>query len=447
MSLKAGVAAIDISPRKPMYLIGYPHVERISTGVNDPLLASTLYMENGGSSLLLVAVDILFLGAKTVHEIRKAIAAQSTVKPENIMVTSTHTHSGPLTLDMIAFKSDPTVPAVDPEYMVFIKASIVKAGLSAIRNARSAEIAVSSAKISGVGCNRHDPKGPRDPEAGIIVVRDCVDRKIFSVSIIYCMHPTVLHEDSTLVSSDFPGYARKYLKLKYGDELVVMHHTGPEGNQSPRYHVKGQTFSEAERLGSILGKTVDDEIRRLSDKSFSGNPVLGALSGKIVPSKRKIPSVTDALKNLEFRKSEYERLKSENAGHGPVRTAECSVFGAEERLFIAKFAEEGKLDVVLADYAELEVQVFRIGNIFFVGFPGELFVEYSLELKRKSPERVFAICLANGEAQGYIVTEDATGYEADNSIFLPKTGSDMLELAIEMIKEVAQSAAADVHIQ
>ena len=28
----------------------------------------------------------------------------------------------------------------------------------------------------------------------------------------------------------------------------VLYHTGPSGNQSPRYHVSGQTFAEAERL-------------------------------------------------------------------------------------------------------------------------------------------------------------------------------------------------------
>ena len=34
--------------------------------------------------------------------------------------------------------------------------------------------------------------------------------------------------------------------------LDVVYHTGPAGNQSPRYYVSGQTFAEADRLGCKL---------------------------------------------------------------------------------------------------------------------------------------------------------------------------------------------------
>ncbi len=36
-SLRAGAARRDISPRKPMFLVGYPHVARTSTGIHDPI--------------------------------------------------------------------------------------------------------------------------------------------------------------------------------------------------------------------------------------------------------------------------------------------------------------------------------------------------------------------------------------------------------------------------
>ena len=35
MTLKAGTAVIDISPEKPMFLVGYPHVERTSEGIHE----------------------------------------------------------------------------------------------------------------------------------------------------------------------------------------------------------------------------------------------------------------------------------------------------------------------------------------------------------------------------------------------------------------------------
>lgn len=436
MNLKAGTAIVDITPEKPIFLVGYPHVERISERTHDPLLASALYLENEINSLLMIAVDILFLDAKTVCEIREGIAEKTALKAENIMISCTHTHSGPLTLDMLAFKNDPVVPDMDLEYMGELKKRIIDSGVQALNNTKLAETAVSSANITGVGCNRHNPDGPRDPEAGILVIRDSATKAVEAVSLIYCMHPTVLHEDSKLISSDFPAYTREYLKSRFGENITILYHTGPEGNLSPRYDVKGQTFAEAERLGNILGKSIATKIDILSDKDFTANPRIGVASGKISPVRRKLPALEEAEKNLIFHKSEFKRLKSEKAGHGPVRTAECSVFGAEETLYLAKCAEDGTLDAVLADYMEVEVQVLRIGDAYIAAFPGEMFVEYSLELKNKCPERTFAVCLANGEMQGYIVTENASGYEADNSLFTPDTGKIMLKTALEIISNL-----------
>ncbi len=70
--------------------------------------------------------------------------------------------------------------------------------------------------------------------------------------LVCCMHPTVLHEDSKLISRDFPGMAREYLKKNvFGEDCVIVHHTGPEGNQSPRHVTKANTFEEAQRFGAM----------------------------------------------------------------------------------------------------------------------------------------------------------------------------------------------------
>ena len=53
MTIRAGVAIEDINPRKPMALFGYPHVERVSTGIHDPILASFLCLDNGRRRLVL----------------------------------------------------------------------------------------------------------------------------------------------------------------------------------------------------------------------------------------------------------------------------------------------------------------------------------------------------------------------------------------------------------
>ena len=435
--MKAGKAVVDISPTKSMFLWGYPHVERMSTGVNDPLCASVLFLSNAHSSLMTIALDLLYISAEDTSEIRDRIAKQVDIEPSRIMISCSHTHSGPVTVELVISGSDSVVPPVDKEYMGQVKDKIVAAAIEATGNLVDAEIAVTSANINGVGCNRNDEKGLRDPEAGIIVVRDVSTKKIFTLSVIYCMHPTVLHEDSTLISSDFPGYARKYIQQKFGNDTVVCYHTGPQGNQSPRYHVKAQTFAEAERLGNILGRSIVDAVIALNDNDFEIEALLDVAVSRIESVRKPVQSLAEAEANLIFRQNEFERLKRENAGHGPIRTAECSVFGAEEAVYVAKCAEDGSLDAALDKYKELEVQVFRIGDCFLVGLQGELFVEYSLAIKKQAAGKVFVLCCTNGETQGYIVTEAATGYEADNALFAPATGVAMVNEALRLLRKIS----------
>ena len=71
----------------------------------------------------------------------------------------------------------------------------------------------------------------------------------------------------------------------------------------------------------------------------------------------------------------------------------------------------------------------------FVAIPGEVFVEYALQIKSRC-KNSFVISLANGEMQGYIVTEEAAeegGYEASNAMFHHSGGVLMAQAAIDLL--------------
>ena len=86
MSLRAGTAQVDISPTTPMFLWGYPHVERISTGVNDPLYASVLFLDNGKNTIITIALDLLYINAADTAEIRQRIVDQVDIDSANIQL-------------------------------------------------------------------------------------------------------------------------------------------------------------------------------------------------------------------------------------------------------------------------------------------------------------------------------------------------------------------------
>ena len=422
---KVGVATRDISPDWPLFLAGYPNVERTSDGINDPLFASAIFLSDGTNSIIMVSVDLLMFSPMLARQMREEIEKKTGVPASNIMLSCTHTHSGPMTYQMLSRKGTSPCDSPDSRYMKFFSENVIASAVEAVKNAVPAEIAFTSAQISGVGTNRHDPKGPRDPECSIIVTRDPISKKLISLSLFYCMHPTVMHEDSKKVSSDFPGFARKFLNASLGKDLKIIYHTGPAGNQSPRYDVKGQTFAEAERLGSILGKAVLESVNKLKGDDFRDDLRICAAVKKLELPFRTFKPLKEAEATLEAARAKFAKLKAENAGHGPVRTAECDIFGAEKAVVLSKAQEKGEIAALVKKYNPVEVIMLGIGDVRIVGFPCEIFVEYGLAVKEKSPLKTFTVTLANGELQGYIVTKDSAakgGYEAFYAIFLPESG-------------------------
>lgn len=252
--LIAGAAVADITPADSQFLFGYPFAERFSTGVHDDLLSSALFLSDGRTPLLLAANDAVFLGRDMAHRARNRIEAQTGIPAANMIISATHTHSGPLTADTLGSELDPIVPKADPQYVQRLEDGIVEAAVMACRNSHPAMVGLTTVHASGIGTNRHDPGGPSDLEVPVLVVRATQSEKVLAAMLVCSMHPTVLHEDSTLLSGDFPAMTRQYLQEHvFGRDCPVLYHTGPSGNQSPRHVTRANTFAEAERLGSLLG--------------------------------------------------------------------------------------------------------------------------------------------------------------------------------------------------
>jgi len=432
MTLRAGSDSRDISPGKPMALFGYPHVRRISTGIHDPLLASALYLENDGAKAVLVALDLLFLDPPTARRLRRAVARTTGAPEECVFISCTHTHSGPVTVSLLAWRKDVAVPAPCQSYHRRVRQQVVLACRAARDRARPAELAWTTADATGAGGNRISPSGVIDPACGLLSIRTRRSRKMLSVALVYGMHPTVLHEDSTLVSSDFPHYTREQLRDALGRSLVVLYLNGPCGNQSPRYFVKGQTFAEAERLGRKLGRFAAGALDALRENDWCGDPVLAGRKMRVALPRRKLLSPRKARQTLAAYRRRHDRLVAQKAPHPEVRTAECAVFGAESAVCLAEAGARGGVDRLLKRYRPIEVQALRIGPACLVGLPGESFTEYALAIKRSVGMRAFVVGLVNGELQGYIVTPEAAargGYEAANALFAPQAGERLVAAA------------------
>ncbi|MBQ4915837.1 neutral/alkaline non-lysosomal ceramidase N-terminal domain-containing protein [Maribacter sp. MMG018] len=432
--LFAGVAIVDVTPQKPMFLHGYPHVERTSEGTHDPLYASALIIDNGENQIGFCAVDVIFISKEITIQVREQVEKTTGIKGENLMISASHTHSGPVIVTDIFY--DPVVPEADPEYIKYLVHKISEVFIEAFKNKRRCKIAITSADSTGVGGNRHSISGAIDPEVPIVVLKDFNTGDIFGLSIIHCMHPTVLHEDSKLFSADFPGYTRKYINEKLGEDVVLLYQTGPSGNQSPRHFIDSNTFDEAKRLGFILGKRITDSVLQLKETDFHDWCTLQIRQSNLDLPRKKFMSLKDAEAKVAYVKNKLHTMRIKGEPATEIRTVECDWFGAEENLKLTKMWINGDLEKVYGSILPAEISSISLGEFYFVFLPGELFVEYSLKIKEKLPKKVFVSTLSNGVLGGYIVTEKAEkegGYEASNSVFSAEGGKLIIEKVYEML--------------
>ncbi len=432
-TLSAGAATTDITPTDSQFLFGYPHVERYSTGVHDPLLSTALFLTHDSTRVLFVANDLIYVSIALTARVRQRIAQVTSVPESNIMITATHTHSGPITVDLPSSEGDPVVPKADPDYVCFVEDQMVEAATHAFRNAEPAEAGLAIADGSGVGTNRRDPDGPSNPDVPVLLVRSVRRQCPLACMLVCSMHPTVLHEDSTLLSADFPGVVRRYLQeSSVGEGCPVLYHTGPCGNQSPRHVTTANTFAEAERLGRTLGQAIAGVIPSVA---YTPALTVECVTAAIDLPRRTFPSVKDAEASLAAAVDRLDQLRRDGAARQAVRTAECDWFGAEETLTLARVAAEGRLEAAYADCLPAEVQVIHVGPWAFVAWPGEVFVEYALAIKANHAD-THIISLANGELHGYIVTEEALaegGYEASNALFSPEAGRRLVDVTLGIL--------------
>ena len=93
--IKVGLGETVITPQ----MNGVPmrgYAARNSTGVHDDLFARSLVIEkDDGTSAALITLALCNLSVQFMEQIRSGIAAKTSIPEENIIISCTHTHSGP----------------------------------------------------------------------------------------------------------------------------------------------------------------------------------------------------------------------------------------------------------------------------------------------------------------------------------------------------------------
>src|SRR5262245_3898259 len=93
--LKVGAAATVITPPEGTPLAGY-YSERGSKTVIDDIYSKAIVLEVGDTKAALVVCDLISLPRHIVTEARRLIEAATGIPGGHVMLSATHTHTGPV---------------------------------------------------------------------------------------------------------------------------------------------------------------------------------------------------------------------------------------------------------------------------------------------------------------------------------------------------------------
>jgi hypothetical protein len=86
-----------------------------------------------------------------------------------------------------------------------------------------------------------------------------------------------------------------------------------------------------------------------------------------------------------------------------------------------------------------DIQVLRIGSSYVVGLPGEIMIEYQIELREKiASPHVFVSSLC-GDSIGYIHTPASVkegGYEPNASYVVPEAGGILVRAVLDAVRSL-----------
>ncbi len=425
--LRAGAARRSIVPPFPTRMAGFFDRHEKFTGVHAPIHARALVCDNGTTRLAVVTVDMIGVTGELVATCRERIEKQTGIPGGNVLISASHTHSGPSGFQRVShYGHDFDAPLLD-----FLIKEITQTVVDAHANLAPAQVGFRSGRLDDATRNRQQNNGTViDPEVGVLKVTQAGSRKVIAVLFNFTGHPVILGERNLRISGEYPGYAETTVEDVLGG--VAMFTQGACGDVT--VHRSGDPYLEVERLGRVLAGEViktAEMIRPTSDARLYSRfqPV------EVQP--RKLPTPPDAEKQLADAKKAYADAKAAGAPRSAVGRLERDADSAQTTMMMARFAAQKP--AVFQEAGHMSVHVVQIAPLVLVGVPGEMFVEYALEMKqraRQTKDRSMMLVGYANDYLGYIVTPRAKhtgGYEQAVSRVDENAGRLLTEAAMQLV--------------
>jgi len=430
-ALRAGVGSVPLNLAPATPLAGYGALTRRlippdlnpanghtffkpATGALDPLHAKALLLTNDSTMVAFLTVDAVGILGELVDRIHsKAVSLGSTLPRGQLVVSASHTHSGPGSLTDLHFWEHAGSDLLHAPLRDAFVARCAEALLMAEINLQPAKLGMASSSLPNVTTNRRAGVSPNitpgmvDEELGVIRV-DKAGGGALAVLWNFAVHGTAHDATNLRFSADVMGAASKLVETTLG--VPALFANGAEGDAEP---VGSGGTAAIAVLAPVMALKVIDIHNGISPQAT----VVLKSASEVVP----------------FGKATLDLSLGRLAA------------GATD-LDIPTFIDlNSSLPIKMGpDWFEnnYRFQAIRINDSLIVPVPGEPIFFVGQAMKAESLalgfSRVFIFGVSNGH-MAYITTEaeyNVGGYEGIATFFGPKTAEKVRAAAMSQIVKV-----------
>ncbi len=352
--MRVGWSKQEITPPLGIELCGYGYyLERRAEAVLDPLFVRSLALQNPSRTLVLVSADIIGFSADMTARIKHRLALTRGLAPHDILLTATHTHSGPAT-NLVVGCGEP-----DSQYLKVLEESTIAAVLASLDDLGPAKSAGATARrCPGLAFNRTQAATPVDDALRCLVFHRSEGRPLLAVN--FACHPVVL-EKSTYISADYPGRMCAELEQAGVDALFLPGFFGDVNPVSRRDRTGSGTEADLDKMGRALS----DAVVKSMNQAVPIDDTLSVTAFSI-----KLP-----LQELETRglHQELDALRNADSPPGYRRIVERWTGCVLQQVEQAVAPKEESIDV----------RCLNIGGSVVVAVPGEVFSDIGWALRKQ----------------------------------------------------------------
>lgn len=444
--LKIGFATREYTPPRPALIQGQMHV-RIGCSAMDPLTVTAMAIE-GRDSAILISCDLTGMTDGLLARVRQLLAQRDPTAPVGVLTMSaTHTHCAPVIEDgWYQHPGGDLMTAAECMELLATRAAEAAAeawqgrkprnlgrafGHAVVGHNRRACYADGSALMYGA-VNRPDfvwVEGFEDHSLDMLLTYDPDGSLAGIVLVIPC--PSQVDEHLSVWTADYWHDIRQELRRRWGSHLAVVGLCGAAGDQSPHFLLYDRQEKEMlARRGvserQAIAQRVADAVAR--DLPATG-PMVGDATLKCATRTVPLTAIRINKKQRDWSAAEYERCvkdKWDLKGWWPTRLRD-----------VRMTFDTGKP----LPPAMVELHALRLGDMALLTTPFELFIDYALRIKSRSPAAQTAVVqLTNGRGL-YLPTSRALAgghYSAMPAVCRvgSEGGGELVEHSLAMIGEL-----------